>query len=601
MNPPLARNTRKLFTSSTTPNDDSGPIPIPVSANITNDDMTPASVLSSSSAASAAAALDLLILTFNCAKNLIDVPVFAAHLQGALRQNSGDGLPDLVAFSLQEVAPLSYAFIGSYFLNPYYAKYEEALNLASSRFLEEQESSTADLVDEGSSYEREEEEGLLKPSKKSQQQSQATQTKPYTLVRAKNVGMTAIMLFARDPATVTRVEEAECGFGAADMGNKGAVGLRVSWRKDRDSRDETEVTLVATHLAAMEWNLKKRNANWRSIASGLTFGNPKEAVPGVFGENTSGPRADQSGAGDKVGPGPSAATAVADASGSDSSEATSEADDEDEAGQPLITSDGESLAPEHKAALKDISVFKPSSYLFVAGDLNYRISSTTPPPLSIFPSFDPDSPNHYSTFLPRDQLTQERLAGCAFKGMSEAPISFGPTYKYNILEKPDEAVNEEAVRAGVEHDGVPEVPWKFAPHRWPGWCDRVLYLDLPSWLKTKSRKVEVKAYNSLPVVKTSDHRAVFLRVQIPVVSGENMRKGLEMEESNSDDGELSHDPRINPPVLVDAHAWERREAARRKELLVGMSAFLWSTQEGAILLGTMVLLGVGSWYASRGW
>ncbi|KAK4211719.1 DNase I-like protein [Rhypophila decipiens] len=567
--------------------------------------MTPASVLSSSSA-SAAAALDLLILTFNCAKNLIDVPVFAAHLQGALRQNSGgDGLPDLVAFSLQEVAPLSYAFIGSYFLNPYYAKYEEALNLASSRFLEEEQesNSTADLEeDEGSSHEREEEEeGLLKPNKKkSQQQSQAaTQTKPYTLVRAKNVGMTAIMLFARDPETVTRVEEAECGFGAADMGNKGAVGLRVSLKKDRDSRDETEVTLVATHLAAMEWNLKKRNANWRSIASGLTFGNPKEVVPGVFGENTSGPRADQSGAGDKVGPGPSAA--VADAGGSDSSEATSEADDEDEAERPLVTSDGESLAPEHRAALKDISVFKPSSYLFVAGDLNYRISSTTPPPMSTFPSFDADSPNHYSTFLPRDQLTQERLAGRAFKGMSEAPVSFGPTYKYNILEKPDEAVNEEAVRAGVEHDGVPEVPWKFAPHRWPGWCDRVLYLDLPSWLKTKSQKVEVKAYNSLPVVKTSDHRAVFLRVQVPVVSGENMRKGLEMEESNSDDGELSQDPRINPPVLVDAHAWERREAARRKELLVGMSAFLWSTQEGAVLLGTMVLLGVGSWYASRGW
>lgn len=409
------------------------------------------------------------------------------------------------------------------------------------------------------------------------------------------MGMTAILLFARDPTTITRIEEAECGFGAADMGNKGAVGLRVSWRRNPVSGEETEVTLVAAHLAAMEWNLKKRNANWRSIASGLTFSNPKSALPGVFGENNLGPKADQSGAGDKVGP-----SAAADASSSDSSEATSEAEEENWTSQALLNGEnGESLTPEHHAALKDISVFKPSSYLFVAGDLNYRISNTTPPPLSTFPSFDPASPNHYSTFLPRDQLTQERLAGRAFQGMSEAPISFGPTYKYNILQKPEGAVNEEAVRSGAERDGVPEVPWKFAPHRWPGWCDRVLYLDLPSWLKTKTTKVEVKAYNSLPVVKTSDHRAVFLRVQVPVVSGEAMRKGLAME--NNNEGGSIQDPRVHPPVLVDAHAWERREAAKRKELLVGLSAFLWSTQEGALLLATLVLLGAGSWWLSGVW
>jgi len=39
--------------------------------------------------------LDLFILTFNCAKNLINVPLFTAHLQQALAQNA-TGLPDLV-------------------------------------------------------------------------------------------------------------------------------------------------------------------------------------------------------------------------------------------------------------------------------------------------------------------------------------------------------------------------------------------------------------------------------------------------------------------------------------------------------------------------
>jgi hypothetical protein len=39
--------------------------------------------------------LDLFILTFNCAKSLIDASVFAAHLHGALSQNA-TGLPDVI-------------------------------------------------------------------------------------------------------------------------------------------------------------------------------------------------------------------------------------------------------------------------------------------------------------------------------------------------------------------------------------------------------------------------------------------------------------------------------------------------------------------------
>jgi hypothetical protein len=39
--------------------------------------------------------LDLFVLTFNCAKNLINVPVFASHLHDAFGQNA-TALPDLV-------------------------------------------------------------------------------------------------------------------------------------------------------------------------------------------------------------------------------------------------------------------------------------------------------------------------------------------------------------------------------------------------------------------------------------------------------------------------------------------------------------------------
>ncbi|KAK3935228.1 endonuclease/Exonuclease/ phosphatase [Diplogelasinospora grovesii] len=426
--------------------------------------------------------------------------------------------------------------------------------------------------------------------------------------------MTAILLFAKDPAAVQGIEEAECGFGAAGMGNKGAVGLRVTWANTAgvdDSSDSgelgkpTELTFVATHLAAMEWNLQKRNSNWRTIVSGLTFANPKALLPGVFPANQSAAPPDMSGNGDKHAP--------AAANSADSSELEEEIDDVEEAmaadTHPLLETQQQQplhpnhpdLAPEDCATLQDVSIFKATSHLFVAGDLNYRISSSTPPPLAPFPSFDPESENYYPVFLPRDQLTQERLAGRAFHGMSEAPIRFGPTYKYNVLcggADVDKATNADAVRRGDQVNGVTEVPWKFAPHRWPGWCDRVLYLDLPSWLSGRA-SITVLAYDAMPVVRTSDHRAVFLRALVPVVGPEAMRPPpLQVAEA---DAAAKMDPRVTPPIPVDVHAWERRAAARNREIIVGWSAFLWSTREGAVVLATLVALGVGSWWLWSVW
>jgi hypothetical protein len=39
--------------------------------------------------------LDLLVITFNCAKALINPPIFAGHLQASFSQNASS-LPDLV-------------------------------------------------------------------------------------------------------------------------------------------------------------------------------------------------------------------------------------------------------------------------------------------------------------------------------------------------------------------------------------------------------------------------------------------------------------------------------------------------------------------------
>ncbi|KAK4156984.1 Endonuclease/exonuclease/phosphatase [Chaetomidium leptoderma] len=535
--------------------------------------------------------LDLFMLTFNCAKNFINPSVFASHLHGALSQNA-TGLPDLVVFSLQEVAPLSYAFIGSYFLDPYYSRFGEALNLASARVLATAEGD--DDVDGGG-------DGHAPVST-------PNGSPPYTLVRAKNVGMTALLMYARDPTSIRKVEEAECGFGAADMGNKGAVGLRVTWsggghQDGAGPAKTTELTFVAAHLAAMEWNLKKRNANWRSIVSGLTFANPRTILPDLPRINRAAAATpDRSGAGDTAPPAPRLPTG--DSPDPSEEDEPSSDNDNDQDTHPLLLPNQEqepSLSPTDLAALQSISIYKPTTHLFIAGDLNYRISATTPPPNAAFPSFDPSSENYHPTFLPRDQLTRERLANRTLHGLSEAAISFGPTYKFDVLPAADNEDNEEEGEEEV-------VPWKFAPHRWPGWCDRVLYLDVPSWVRTttkqNSKKVEVKVkvYDALPVVRTSDHRAVFFRASVPVLGEEEMMPPSSLEEAETeDDGAAAVDPRVRMPVPVDVHAWERRAAARRKEMVVGWTAFVWSTREGAVLLATVLMAAVGSWWLWRVW
>jgi hypothetical protein len=138
------------------------------------------------------------------------------------------------------MAPLTNAFIGSYMISNYFQSFESTINLAACSLVTEQ--------------------GQDPP-----------RNPPYTLVDARNVGMTGIMLLSRDPVALLNLQSAEVGFGTGDMGNKGAVGLRMLCAK-KDARGETrhtELTFVSTHLAAMEWNLEKRNRDWESIVSRL--------------------------------------------------------------------------------------------------------------------------------------------------------------------------------------------------------------------------------------------------------------------------------------------------------------------------------------------
>ncbi|KAF5636323.1 phosphatidylinositol phosphate phosphatase [Fusarium tjaetaba] len=473
--------------------------------------------------------IDLLYLTFNCAKNLLDVPVFGSHLQTAFRQNA-TGLPEVVVLSLQEVAPLAYSFIGGYFLNPYLSRYEQAINIAAQHIIDDLSSRDSETVNTAPT---------------------ALPSKPYTLVRGKNVGYTAILLFAREPSRLKNIQEAEVGFGAAEIGNKGAVGLRMLYEVDGGS---SELTFVATHLAAMEWNLPRRNANWAAIMRGMAFENPEVVVNSYKTSVTPSPAS------------------------------TPPAEDEPERAR-LLDNEHNEQHLQLQQQLHNISVFRPSSFLFVAGDLNYRISTTSPPPSATFPSLDPDSENYYPDFFRLDQLTRERNAGRTLHGLSEHEVRFPPTYKYDVLPP----------RPGTREPEL-DVPWKFAVHRYPSWTDRILFLDVPSWLKkgnSQDPKLNVRAYDCLPVLRMSDHRPVYLRIDVPLISPSDMAPPSDL------DCGVSKDPRARLPMEIDPEAWERRAAARRKEVMAGWSMYLWSTKEGACILATVLAFGAGVYWLHR--
>lgn len=176
--------------------------------------------------------LQCYITTFNCGRSLIDVSYFARHLlDGLAAGRAASALPpDLIVLCLQEVAPIGYSFLGGSFLAPYFTRFSNAVQEA-----------TRSRFSDGASYET---------------------------IAVRNVGMTAIMLFAKADVVqrINGLEAGGVGVGFWDMGNKGAVGLRLGFREE-----QTQLTFVAAHLAPMEDACDRRNQDWKAINEGLVF------------------------------------------------------------------------------------------------------------------------------------------------------------------------------------------------------------------------------------------------------------------------------------------------------------------------------------------
>ncbi|MCJ1451989.1 hypothetical protein MMC28_002329 [Mycoblastus sanguinarius] len=449
--------------------------------------------------------LNTYIVTFNCGRQRINPPVFAAHLFSAIP--NPQIAPDILVLCLQEIAPIAYSFLGGSYLVPYLSAFRHAITIA----------------------------GV------------SLDSASYVNIITRNIGMTAIMIFVlRDQTAQVRwLETAGVGVGMYEMGNKGAVGVRMGY----SIGDSTlELSLVSAHLAPMEDALERRNEDWKNIVRGLVF---TPVSPTAVRKIT---------------------TQRLPRGSSDDTE-------------PLL-----SFKPEGDSIPPMSGLFTPTTHLLFAGDLNYRTSLTKPAPTShlIFPqpTKDTSNPLHYSHLLPSDQLTRELRAGRTMHGLQEAPINFPPTYKYS--EKACSLADSNidcADRNGEQ--------WAWAKHRWASWCDRVLYLDTPAWMKAKdpAAKVKVTGYTALPLMATSDHRPVACSLSIPA-------KAIP-EPGEEDEEDAKGDVRLVPPFEIDLLWREKRQAARSKEIVVGLAAYLSLTWEGRGILFAILIGAVGGWWVVR--
>ena len=373
--------------------------------------------------------LNISTTTFNCGRALIDVDHFAANLFNGLTSNLP---PDLVVLSLQEIAPLGYSFLGGSLPTPYLERFTGAVNLAAAKAFTE---AGPDGGQDG-----------------------------YESVMVRNVGMTAILVFAR-PVIEHRirwVETAGVGVGHWEMGNKGGVRVRLAVTgADGDEEEQTVVTFVAAHLAPMDWDCERSNADLESICEGLVF-----ERDGAFRNR-----------------------GRSKASGPES--------------EPLL-SPGEDNDSDSN---EESSLFSPLSHMFFFGDLNYRTSHTAPKPddYKTWPqSFKSLSDvQEYIHLFEHDQLTREMKKGKTCHHLTESRISFPPTYKYSSAAQQAAAKGSSTTKTAIE--GCASL---WAKHKVPSWCDRILYLAAAPPI--------VHSYTALPMQSTSDHRPVSLSFSIPL-------------------------------------------------------------------------------------
>jgi len=179
---------------------------------------------------------------------------------------------------------------------------------------------------------------------------------------------------------------------------------------------------------------------------------------------------------------------------------------------PTIETDGEALA---LVGGGDGAMALDHEIVFMSGDLNYRIDQRRDVVVSSVQQ------NTFKSLLMHDQLTKEMKTNIRLRSFMEGPITFPPTYKYDLH--------------STEYDTSEK-------RRIPAWCDRVL------WRARDTTRVEQLHYRRYEP-DISDHRPISAAFRVLVKS-------------------IQHEARSKMKQEVEGQ-WSMREM----QLLVGARAF----------------------------
>ncbi|KAI5791878.1 inositol polyphosphate 5-phosphatase [Geopyxis carbonaria] len=176
----------------------------------------------------------LYLLTLNCARELQSPSALSAAITPTLPPQP----PALLILSLQELLPLAPSFLGGTHLTPYTAPLSAAISTAT---------------------------------------KEAYGT-PYAPAAFHNAGFTALFIFTSPSAPLPAPPlYAAVGLGVAGMGNKGAVGIRVTAPDSNRA-----ITFVGAHLAPHEFCAARRDADWADLVRGLVFTDDDGTESGIY-------------------------------------------------------------------------------------------------------------------------------------------------------------------------------------------------------------------------------------------------------------------------------------------------------------------------------
>ncbi|THC89260.1 hypothetical protein EYZ11_011293 [Aspergillus tanneri] len=160
---------------------------------------------------------------------------------------------------------------------------------------------------------------------------------------------------------------------------------------------------------------------------------------------------------------------------------------------------------DHFVSGGDGSMIMDHEICIINGDLNYRIDSI---PRNVI--IDAIRQNNLTKLLDRDQLLASRRKNPGFRlrSFNESPITFAPTYKYDV--------------GTDDYDSSDK-------KRSPAWCDRVLYRGLGRVKQLEYRRHEVRASDHRPVSATFKLRVKTVRQQERAVTWESCQQEFHKE------------------------------------------------------------------------